>query len=51
MKSKLRGNQCTKCEKTHEQCAMSNCAKSDVSIYVCRMFGTLPAQLIRRKRT
>lgn len=52
MKSKLRGNQCTKCEKTHEECADGNsCPKADISLYVCMMFGTRPKpkRVARRK--
>ena len=38
MKAKLRGNQCIKCEKTHEECRMTGCSRADISAYVCRVF-------------
>jgi hypothetical protein len=41
MSGKLRGNQCPKCAKTQEECADKNvCPNSDVSLEVCRQFGT-----------
>jgi hypothetical protein len=39
MKTKLKGNQCAECKKTHEVCGSSDCAKADISAYVCRIFG------------
>lgn len=40
-KTKLKGNQCTACKKTHEQCADDkSCPKSSVSLHVCVTFGT-----------
>lgn len=48
MKAKLRGNQCTNCEKTHEECAGSTCPKASISYYVCQVFGVGPFS--KRKR-
>lgn len=43
MGTKPRGNQCGKCEKTHEKCADSKqCPKWRLSYEVCVVFGTRP---------
>jgi hypothetical protein len=47
-RKKLKGNQCIACEKTHEECVGTSCTRSNISEYVCRMFGTLPHRVIRR---
>ena len=40
---KLKGNQCTECEKTHEECAGDKtCPKWEISLHVCHSFNTLP---------
>jgi hypothetical protein len=49
MKARLRGDQCPKCEKTHEECMGSSCAKAGISEYVCRMFGVRPVRKQTRK--
>lgn len=49
MKPKLRGNQCLKCEKTHEDCRDSSCVKAEISAYVCRVFGIAPTQQKRKR--
>jgi len=42
-KQTIKGNCCRACEKTHEECAGSKtCAKWDISLYVCQMFGVRP---------
>lgn len=41
MENTIRGNQCPKCKKSHEKCADENiCPNSDISLEVCRTFGT-----------
>jgi hypothetical protein len=42
MATKLRGNQCHMCEKTHEVCRDTNCSKAEISAHVCRVFGIPP---------
>lgn len=43
MKVKINGNQCGKCEKTHEKCADDRkCPKWQLSYNVCVVFGTRP---------
>jgi hypothetical protein len=43
MKTKLRSNQCSKCENTHEKCADGRrCKKWRRSYEVCIVFGTRP---------
>lgn len=49
-RKKLKGNQCISCEKTHEECVGTSCIRSDLSEYVCRLFGTLPSRAVRRSR-
>lgn len=49
MKTKLKGNQCTKCEKTQEECRDSDCPKADISAYVCRVFGIPPVRRARKR--
>lgn len=45
MTSKLRGNQCPACKKTHEQCADGKaCSKWQTSLHVCVKFGTRRAK-------
>lgn len=51
MAKKLNGNQCSKCEKTHEECARVNkCPKADISRHVCVVFGTWPPRPLPRRR-
>ena len=45
MKTKLKGNQCAECKKTHEVCRSSGCPKANISDYVCRIFGISPRRI------
>lgn len=46
MGTKLQGNQCSECKKTHEKCADGRkCPKWRLSYDVCVVFGTRPATL------
>lgn len=49
MKTKLKGNQCIACEKTHEECRSSRCSKAGISAYVCRIFGIPPVHQARKR--
>lgn len=41
MTSKLKGNMCPNCKKTHENCADGKtCPKWQISLHVCVTFGT-----------
>jgi hypothetical protein len=38
-------DKCTACQMKHEECAgLKTCPKTDISLYVCEMFGIKPVK-------
>lgn len=51
MAKQTKPNCCPNCDKTHEQCADGkSCPKWEISLYVCKIFGTRPRSFAERRR-
>lgn len=51
MAQKTKPNCCPNCNKTHEECSDKKaCPKWEVSLYVCKIFGTRPQRPLSPRR-